>query len=233
MNSHELNFSPSLIKYLTDLTTDSCLESKFTDLFDCDEKTRFSGHSTIPCEPLNTLNNNGSDYYNRGSVQTEKQRFRMIKEISLNNSVNTQTPTELSSPCQSKTPISVIQPLAKSVSTTETEQCKEKRARDRIRKAIYRKTETGKIASRNAKIKYQSSRRGRSITDNYQANYRKSTTGIISRAIANAKSNARISALKKGYALDEARAMGEAAAKAKKSELLASLNPTSVRGPLR
>ncbi len=71
-----------------------------------------------------------------------------------------------------------------------------------------------------ARAKRTSSRQGKAAKAKYDAKYAASAKGKVVRAVANAKSNACRSALKKGFSEKEAKKIGESAANAKKAELL-------------
>lgn len=103
---------------------------------------------------------------------------------------------------------------------TENDELLAKREKDRVRKALYRKTPEGRQAAIEASRKYRSTAKGKKKISEYQARYKKSPRGIISSAISNAKSNATVSALHKGQGMREARRLGTEAAKDEKEDLL-------------
>lgn len=233
MNNIISDLFPSLISgRLNDLATSTIQDAKKNGQTDKPINRSFPGRSTSPCNPLENLIfrvKNSCDHQQqlkpnkrKPSVKSKisKRKIKLIDSIisEQNNSTRTQ---------KSK---SVIQsPL----NQTENDKLLEKRKKDRIRKAELRKTPEGRRAAIEASRRFRASKEGQEKIKEYQQRYRKSSKGIISTSVSNAKSNTRISALNKGHSMKEARKAGEKAAKDEKADLLEVLNTPWLQTPPR
>lgn len=223
MNNTISDLFPSLIGgRLNDLATNRIPDTKTDEPCEAPEKRFFSGRSTSSCKPLEDLIIEDNNSYGHQQLKPKKQKQKLTingKKINIKKSLVDAIISSAQNPStHSRKSGSVTQPP---LSQTETEKLLKRRKRDAERKAKYRATEEGKLVQRKAAAKYRSSEAGMIKTAEYQAEYKKTPKGIISSAISNAKSNAAVSALNKGFSMTEAKALGEKAAENKKAELLA------------
>ena len=211
MNDLTFDLFPPLSVHLNDLPTNITADTNKSGLCDPSENIFFTGHATSSCKPLDDLIIKGNNHSNHQQLKTNKPKPTINKRI-INPFVSAQNPST-----HSRKSGSVIQPA---LSQNETDKLSRKKMKESIRKADYRKTPKGRLVARKASKKYRSTEKGKKTNAAYQAEYKKTQKGMISSIISNAKSNTKVSALRNGFSMTEAKILGAEAAENKKAELL-------------